>query len=375
MTAGLAARVERRTPAGRDRTVDALRAVSTAGVVAGHWLVSAVVSDPSDPSRLHGESPLSSAPYLAPASWLLQTLGPFFFAAGYAAMRSRGRTRARRLLRPVLAFAAVWVSAFAVLAAVGAPQSTRHVVGSLVTHPLWFLLAYLALSALTPVLRPLVARAGPWAAAPPLALVALTDALRGSDVPAWWVLVMVPVGWSVPYLLGMALAQGRLPRGAGLPLLAAGVTGGAALVLWFGYPASAVGVPGDRFSNLDPPSLFAMALASAQLGLYLLVRPWLAGVLRRPAAWAPVALLNLAAMTVFLWHQTALLLVTFAALPAGRPRGLLDPPDGTWPLARLLWLPAFAAALAALTAVFHRFEAIRREPLPGGRDDPQRVRQ
>ncbi|UWZ34121.1 hypothetical protein Drose_23015 [Dactylosporangium roseum] len=80
-------------------------------------------------------------------------------------------------------------------------------------------------------------------------------------------------------------------------------------------------------------------------------------VLRRPVVWAPVAVANLAAMTLFLWHQTALLLVTFAGLLAGRPAGLLDEPDGAWPLARLLWLPVFALVLAVLAAAFHRFEA------------------
>ncbi|GAA2623437.1 acyltransferase [Dactylosporangium fulvum] len=374
--ATFAARVAARTPAHRDRTVDALRAVSIAGVILGHWLVSAVVSDPYQPSELHGESPLTYAGHLAPFSWLLQTLGPFFFAAGYAAARSTGggpwlRRRVRRLARPVLAFAAVWVPALAVLGAAGAPDRTRHVVESLVTHPLWFLLAYLVLTALTPVLRPLVARAGPWAVLPALALVAVTDALRGADLPSWWAPAMVPVGWAVPYLLGMALAGDRLGRRAGPVLLTAGIVGGALLVLAAGYPASAVGVPGDRFSNLDPPSLFAMALALAQVGLFLLVRPRLVAVLRRPAVWAPVAVANLAAMTLFLWHQTALLLVTFAGLLAGRPAGLLDAPDGAWPLARLLWLPVLALVLAVLTMVFHRFEAPR---VPSGRGTELPVR-
>jgi hypothetical protein len=166
--------------------------------------------------------------------------------------------------------------------------------------------------------------------------------------------VTVPAGWAVPYLLGIALAEGRLSRWAGALLLPLGVLGGAALVLLAGYPASAVGVPGDRWSNLDPPSLFALALAAAQLGAFLLLRPWLAGLLRRPAAWTPVAALNLTARTVYCWHQTALLLVAFAGLLAGRPPGLLDEPVGDWVPARLLWLPCFALALVALTLLFHR---------------------
>jgi len=343
---------------GRDRTVDALRAVAILGVVLGHWLVSAVVANPYRISQVHGESPLSYAHWMVPFSWLLQTLGPFFFAGGYAAAKSLARrptgmwlrTRIWRLIRPILPLALVWVPALLLLAVAGAPESTRHLVESLVTHPLWFLLAYLVLTALTPLL----VRVGPWLIGPAIALVALSDAFR---LPTWGTLVVVPVGWAVPYLLGIALAENRLGRAAGPLLLGFGIAGGATLVLAFGYPASAVGVPGDKFSNLDPPSLFAVALASAQIGLFLVVRPELTRILNHSIAWVPVALLNLGAMTIFLWHQTALLLVTFAGLLAGRPAGLLDTPAGGWPLDRLQWLPVFALVLVVLVAIFHRFEA------------------
>lgn len=347
---GWTAKVDAATPPQRDRTIDALRAVAIVGVVLGHWLVSAVVSDPYQPAALHGASPLSSAPWFTPASWFLQTLAPFFVCAGYAAARSRtARPRFGRMLRPVLALAVVWVPAMLLLDVVGAPASTRHLVLSLVTHPLWFLAVYVILTALTPLLR-----RRPWTVAlAAVALVAVSDVTRPHGL---LMLLVVPVGWAAPYACGIALAQNRLPRWAGWPLLVSGVCGGAALVLAAGYPASAVGVPGDHRSNLDPPSLFAMALAAAQLGVFLLVRPWLARVLRRPAVWAPVAGLNLVAVTVFCWHQTALLLVTFAGLLVGHPAGLLDAPGAGWPLHRLAWLIAFAVVLAGLTVTFKRYE-------------------
>ncbi|GGM57702.1 acyltransferase [Dactylosporangium sucinum] len=337
----------------RDTTIDAVRAVAVAGVVLGHWLVSAVVSDPHDTSALHGESPLQHASYLAPASWLFQTLGLFFFASGFAATRrspSPGKHR-RRLVVPVLILAAVWLPAIAALRAVGAPDSTRHVVVSLVTHPLWFLAAYLVLTAAAPALKRLVGRAGAPAVLAPLLLVAITDAARDGGLPGWWRLAMVPVAWSVPYLLGIALADGRLSRRDGPLLAAAGLAGGALLLTVGGYPSSAVGVPGDRFSNLDPPSLAAMSLAMLQIGGYLMLRHRLENTARRA-----VATLNRTALTVFLWHQTALLLVTFAGLAAGRPPGLLDEPDGAWVLHRIAWLPVAAIVLTALTWVFHRYE-------------------
>ena len=341
----------------RDRTVDALRAVAIAGVVLGHWLVSAVVSDPYQPAALHGESPLTNAPWLAPATWLFQTLGPFFFAGGYAAARSRATlaSRLRRTGPPILALAAVWVPALLLLTAVDAPDSTVHLVLSLVTHPLWFLVVYLMLTAATPLLRIQLVL-------PAVAFVALTDALRPSGLG----LLAVPVGWAVPFILGIALAQDRLPRRAGVMLLGTGLVGGAALVLLAGYPASAVGVPGDGRSNLDPPSLFALALAFVQVGGFLLVRPRLARLMERPRLWLPVGLVNLAAMTIYCWHQTALLLVTFAALLAGPVPGLLDHPDGAWIWHRLAWLPLFILVLAMLALLFHRFERPRQRSVSSG---------
>ncbi|GIJ54417.1 acyltransferase family protein [Virgisporangium aurantiacum] len=355
----------------RDRTIDAVRAVAIVGVVLGHWLVSAVVSDPGRVTDLHGESPLEYAPGLAPASWALQTLGLFFFAGGFAAVRRRsatggtGRNRMRRLARPLLALAAVWVPAIVLLDAVGAPAPTRHVVVSLVTHPLWFLLVYLALTFAVPVLRPLVARAGGWTVLPAVALVAATDVTLFAGHSSWWQPVTVVAGWAVPYVLGMLCATNRLDR-HGFALLGVGVVGGTVLVLGFGYPASAVGVPGQDFSNLDPPSLFTVALALAQIGLFLLVRPALARVLRRPAVAVPIEVLTASPVTIFLWHQSALLLVSFGGLLVGRPAGLLDAPDAGWPLARLRWLPVFALVLAALVTVFRQFESRRVGGADGG---------
>lgn len=367
-TAGWAARIAAQTPPHRDRTVDALRAAAILGVVLGHWLVSALVSTPDQPAVLTEASPLSALPAFAPVTWVLETLGPFFFAGGYAAARAiRGRkplpwlaSRVSRLLRPVLVLAAVWLPALALLAGIDAPRATQHVVWTVVSQPMWFLLVYLVLTVLTPALRAATVRYGLWVALPGIALVALTDAVRSPGLPNWLMMPTTLAGWAVPYLLGIALAEGRLTDRAGRWLLPLGVAGGAGLVLAAHYPASAVGVPGVPWSNLSPPSLFALALAAAQLGAFLLARGWLARHLRRPAVWAPVALLNLTAMTVYCWHQSALLLVSLAGQPAGRLPGLLDTPAGFWPVHRLLWLPLFALVLAGLTRLFHPVEGWHR---------------
>lgn len=89
----------------------------------------------------------------------------------------------------------------------------------------------------------------------------------------------------------------------------------------------------------------------------MLARERLAAWLRRPSAWAVVALVNLSAMTIFLWRQTTLVGVTLATLPVAPVLGLHDRPDSLgWVLARLAGLPAFAAALALLWLGFRRDE-------------------
>jgi peptidoglycan/LPS O-acetylase OafA/YrhL len=92
----MAARIDAATPAGRDRSVDALRALAIAGVILGHWLVTALVltRSPSG-ARLHDASPLAALPALAPASWIFQTLAIFFFVGGYAAARSSASSGGR----------------------------------------------------------------------------------------------------------------------------------------------------------------------------------------------------------------------------------------------------------------------------------------
>jgi len=368
----LAAQVEAATPAGRDRTVDALRALAIAGVIFGHWLVTALVLTPSPGGdRLQDSSPLASVPDLAPASWIFQTLAIFFFVGGYAAARNRKgqylpwlRRRLARLGRPVLVLAAFWVPLTAAMILAGVRAATVHTLVMLVLSPLWFLCVFAGLTALTPLAVALVRRGGAAAALVPAALVAGVDAARfGLGGPAWLGWVNVLAGWMVPYLLGIAWARGSF-RGWKVPavMLGAGAAGTAALIAWAGYPASMVGVNGARISNLNPPTLAAVTFGVAQVGLALLLRPWLARLMRRPLAWAAVALANLSAMTLFLWHQSAFLAVTMTGSMIGRLPGLLTAPSGAlWVAERLAWLPVFAVALAVAWLAFRRAERPRAE--------------
>ncbi len=261
-------------------------------------------------------------------------------------------------------FAGFWALLATGLYLGGVSGAALHTVLTLVLDPLWFLGVYAVLTALTPLAMALVRGLGAWAAAIPLAVVAAADLVRfGLGGPSWIGWVNVVAGWLVPYLLGIAWARGSF-RSHKVPamMFIGGVTATVALVLWAGYPASMVGVNGAKISNLNPPTLAVVTFGIAQVGLALLLRPVLARWMRRPVAWAAVATANLSAMTLFLWHQTALLSVTVAGLAIGRVPGLHTAPSGPlWIAERLAWLPAFAVVLAILWVVFHRAE---RAPSP-----------
>lgn len=350
----LTQRVADATPPTRDRAVDGLRALAIGGVVLGHWLVTALVTDGG---TMRGASPLRFQPELAPVSWLFQTLAVFFLVGGYTAGRPRTLpyrrwlvARLARLLRPVPPLLGVWAVVVAALLATGATDRTVHTLAKLVLSPLWFLLVFAALTAATP----LVARLHwQW----PLGVVMAVDVLRfGPLGPQWIGWVNLAAGWLVPFCLGIAWSRGTLdPRRDGWRLLLGGAAATVVLIRWFGYPASMVGVPGEGISNLNPPTLAAVTFGVAQCGLALLLLGPLRSLLARPVAWAAVALLNLSAMTVFLWHQTAMITVTLV-VDGSRP-GLHTVPDTPgWMAARVLWLPAFALVLAGCWALFHRFE-------------------
>jgi fucose 4-O-acetylase-like acetyltransferase len=227
----LARRIDAATPPQRDRAVDALRALAIAGVIGGHWLVTALVLGPGN-GHGHGgtvlsdDSPLASMPWLAPLSWIFQTLAVFFLVGGYSAARGyRGgylpwlRKRMVRLARPIVALVAVWIPVTVGMCLAGVQAATVRTLLFLVVSPLWFLGVYAVLTALTPAATWLVRRFGAWAAALPVAVVAATDLVRfGLSGPAWVGWVNVAAGWLVPYLLGIAWALGSL-RGRRVPAL------------------------------------------------------------------------------------------------------------------------------------------------------------
>ncbi|MFD3532275.1 acyltransferase [Streptomyces sp. NPDC058664] len=364
-------KVEAGTPVHRDRAIDGLRALALLAVPTGHWLLGGFTL--SSDGAIHNASPLGAFAGLAPVSWVLQMLGVFFLVGGYASVlsyrRRKGSTgewlkgRLARLGRPVLGVTAVWAALLPLLHfGVGVPVDSLRTASTLVIQPLWFVGVYSVVTALTPLCVRAARRLGVWAAAPLLGSVAVVDLLRygpyADAVPSWLSLLNILPGWLFAYQLGVSWGEGRVTRRHAWALLAGGAALFATLLLVFGYPASMVGVPGEARTNSHPPSLLVLALAAAQSGAAILLRDRLGGILRRPALWAPVVLVNLSAMTILCWHQTAMLTAAIPASYLGEVPGLVGAPDSVgWILARLAWMPVFAGLLVLIGRYARGFES------------------
>ncbi|UFQ15399.1 MULTISPECIES: acyltransferase family protein [Streptomyces] len=370
---GAAATIDAKTPAHRDRAIDGLRALALLAVPTGHWLLGGFTLDTG--GALHNASPLAPFGFFAPLSWVLQMLGIFFLVGGYASTMSYRRAVARgestgawlggrlaRLGRPVLGVTAVWAALLPVLYTLGVPGTTLRTASTLVIQPLWFVGVYTVITALTPWCIRAVERLGAWSTLPLLGSVAVVDFLRygpfAEAMPSWLSLLNLLPGWLFAYQLGIAWGEKRLGRRGAWLLLAGGIALFAALLLVFHYPASMVGVPGEVRTNSHPPSLLVLALAAAQSGAAILMRDRIGRLLRRPALWAPVVVINLSAMTILCWHQTALLATAMPGSFLGAVPGLTTGPDTLgWIAARIAWLPVLAALLVLIGRYARAFEA------------------
>ncbi|MCX5153392.1 acyltransferase [Streptomyces sp. NBC_00291] len=355
------------TPATRDRYVDLLRVASLATVVLGHWLMAAV--GPHGMGNL-----LGIVPALQPLTWAFQVMPVFFFVGGFShalSYRSLTRTtdgpvyaaflraRLQRLLRPTLVFVGVWTACALVVQLAGADRGPLAGAAlRLVTQPLWFIGIYLAMVAFTPPLLRLHERRG-WAAFAGLAgAAALTDVLRFALGVPYVEFLNFAFVWLAVHQLGFLRADGRLTRPA--VLAAAGLAGAALLVAYGPYPLSMVGMPGEKVSNMAPPTLALLCHGMWLVGaVQLLARPAAAWV-ARPRVWRGVVAANGIAMTAFLWHLTAMLAVYAAQIGLGLP--LPEPAGAAWWAQVPVRLLLAAALTGVLVAAFRHFEA----PVRGG---------
>ncbi|MFF5928752.1 acyltransferase family protein [Streptomyces hydrogenans] len=352
------------TPAGRDRYVDLLRVVSLGVVVLGHWLMAAVTADGVG-------NLLAVVPELQAATWALQVMPVFFFVGGFAhalAHRSRPRyadflrARLRRLLRPTMVFVAVWGAAALVLQTAGADGGLTGVALRLVTQPLWFIGIYLAMVACTPPLLRAHERYG-WGAFAALAgAAAAVDALRFAAGVPYVEFLNFAFVWLAVHQLGFLRADGMIRRPA--LLASAGLAGAAALVALGPYPLSMVGMPGEKVSNMAPPTLALLCHGLWLIGAVELLKGPGTRFAARARVWRGVVAANGVAMTAFLWHLTAMLGVYGAMLGLGVR--LPAPATAAWWTQLPLRLAAAVLLTALLVAVFRRFEAPAPVPRTGG---------
>ncbi|MER6367698.1 acyltransferase [Streptomyces mirabilis] len=366
------------TPASRDKYVDLLRVASLGTVVLGHWLMAAV-SVRGD-GRAEVGNLLAVEPRLQLLTWALQVMPVFFFVGGfshalsYRSLRRKARengedgedgknggaalysvflrARLQRLLRPTVVFIGVWGALALALQLAGKEGGLLDVSLRLVAQPLWFIGIYLAMVAFTPPLLRLHERYG-WGAFGGLAAAAgLVDVLRfGFGVPYVEFLNFAFV-WLAVHQLGFLRADGKLRRP--YLLAGAGLAGAVLLVAYGPYPLSMVGMPGEKISNMAPPT-FALLCH----GLWLVggveslrgpARRWL----RRPRVWRAVVAANGVSMTAFLWHLTAMLGVYGALLALGVR--LPEPATGVWWAQVPVRVVVAGAVTALLVTVFRRFE-------------------
>jgi hypothetical protein len=222
----------------------------------------------------------------------------------------------------------------------------------LVAQPLWFIGIYLAMVAFTPPLLRLHERYGWGAFGGLVAAAGLVDLLRfGFGVPYVEFLNFAFV-WLAVHQLGFLRADGKLGRP--YLLAGAGLAGVVLLVAYGPYPLSMVGMPGEKISNMAPPT-FALLCH----GLWLVggveslrgpARRWL----RRPRVWRAVVAANGVSMTAFLWHLTAMLGVYGALLALGVR--LPEPATGAWWAQVPVRVVVAGGVTALLVTVSRRFE-------------------
>lgn len=376
----------------RERYVDLLRALAISLVVLGHWTDIVIAYDRS--GHLTGYFTLSELRPAYPLSWIFQVIPVFFLVGGFAnaaslnSHRARGGTptewlldRSSRLIRPTTLLLITLAAGSLLASSLGTDQAEIGLAVSFATIPLWFLTAYIAVLALTPIMYALHRRYGFVVPLVLLALVAGGDLGRlfgnsrlsgGNFLSGWLVIHQIGFAW---YDTHAAAATGgsakggprswrgglfahRLPQGrpVAVALVMVGLVALLLLTVVGPYPVTMLNLPGERLNNASPPSLALLALATLQLGVILLLRRRAERWLRRRDPWLAVVGMNSIILTIFLWHLTAVLLLAGAL---NTVHWLPAPAVDTvrWWAWRLPWLLALTVTLAALVAVFGPVEA------------------
>lgn len=310
-------------PHERDPYLDFLRALSLIVVVLWHWAFTILEWRDDGP---HATSPLGFTRGLWLATWLFQVLPLFFFIGGYVHLKSWERAQARgvkmhsfvlrrirQLLIPATIVCFVWIALGSLIGAYFNLQGVGRAV-KLVVSPLWFLGVYLCLVALLPVSLWLHRKAGLLAVIWLAGGAMLVDVIRfgkGIEEAGWLNMVLV---WSLAHQAGFFYQKiVDSPRRNDWALLWTGLFGLVGLVGSGLYPGTMVGVPGERFSNIGPPTFVIVALLLFQIGTAELLRPGMQIRLRRPRWRRLNEVVNDFSLPLYLVHSTGMALFLFLA--------------------------------------------------------------
>ncbi len=373
--------------AGRNRAVDLYRAVAMFAVAIGHWLVMVAYRDGS--GELVSGNALEFVPGFRIATWAFQVMPLFFVVGGFASAASldsrglghstdaAGRAtwisgRLARLLPPVSALAAVWLVAIGAgyLTGLDALVNAGAIAAAI---PLWFLANYVADVILAPHVLPLFRRSPGRVAAAGLGIFLTLEIVRVSGaLQAYGPLQHLPhvnwiLGWFLFQMAGFAWRDGLLPTGRDLVAWGIGFTAALTALVTIGpWPISMVNYPGLEHSPTHPPTIALLLFGAAQSAFALAMAPAITRFLERnTTAWTAVIAANSMAMTIYLWHMTAgvIVLATFDALGV---LGGAAPGTAAWWLGKM---PFVAAAMVVLAVVVPRLAGIERRALLTRRPD------
>jgi peptidoglycan/LPS O-acetylase OafA/YrhL len=332
----------------RDLALDVFRALAMFVVVAWHWVFTILRWRDDGP---HVDNPISTLPHLGYLTWVLQVMPLFFLVGGCLTARSTaglattkqrvawvGR-RARRLAGPALPLVALLGTLYAAALLADQPAVGRAIF--LTATPMWFLLAYLVVTALLP-LHGGAARRWPVGHVVALAAWAVAwDVLRfsaGLEGPITWISYVWV--WVAVHQAGSLLDR-FAPRRRAMTLLAASFAALVVATHLGPYPVAMVGTRGAQVSNMGPPTAVLLALAGVQLALVALSRDAVGRVAERHEA--RVSRLASLSMPVYVWHMVGFSVCAVALLALG-----IDTPEEptlAWWLARPFWV--LAPALVA----------------------------
>jgi len=357
------------TPPDRDRVVDVLRSFSLMVVVFGHLMMALVVWRGGIP---HLDNLLAHVRALQLVTWVLQIMPVFFFAGAIAnqiswtrasskgvSWRTWTNDRLTRLIRPVVVYLGLWVP-FVLISQATLGKEVAAPLATLSTQLLWFLGVYLPVTAMTPWLdRWTTAR--PWATpVAMLAIAGLCDWLRlgvGVSVAG---LVNFVVVWAMAGTLGLTVSKTTKPNLFYVAVALGAMAVNTVLIQVGPWPTSMVGMPGDKISNMAPPSLVLGIHVWVMISIVVLLRPFIERAAQRTRVWTLACAIGGASMTMYLWHLTGLIGLVLLEHKLGLDRGLAVGTGRFWWLT-VLHLVVALVIIWTLITVFASFEM---RPLP-----------